>query len=253
MPVTAQSVAQAYQPDGDVRKGMIVMLKDNDGAKIQPLTNKKEAAMQGVVVAANETVLSLGEDGRVSQVYVASKGKYDVLVSTQNGAIKSGDLISISSMDGIGMKADSNNDIILGRALTDFDANKNVSGVSDLATSEGIRKVVIGLVTVDIGVSHNPLADSGGSPIPLIVKRAAEAMAGRPVSALRIYVALAVLIIVISMSGSILYGGVKTTLTAIGRNPLAGSVILRGLLQVVFMSLIIFAFGIFAIYLLLRV
>lgn len=251
--VHAQTMAQAYQVDGNVRKGMIVMLKSQDSTKVQPLTNKKEADMQGVIVAANETVISFGEDSRVSQVYVASKGKYDVLVSTQNGSIKTGDLISISSLDGVGMKADATNQLIVGRALSGFDGNSRVSGYSDLTTSTGKRKVAIGLINTDISVSHNPLAESGGSPVPLFLKRMGETVAGRSVSPAKIYLSLAILVAVVIMSGSILYGGVKSTLTAIGRNPLARNIIFRGLFQVLFISLIIFAFGIFAIYLLLRI
>lgn len=251
-PVAAQSLAQAYQVSGSVQKGMIVMLDPKDSEKVRPLTNKKDNAMHGVVVAANETVLSLGNEANVSQVYVANKGKYDVLVSTQNGTIRSGDLVSISSLDGVGMKADSGQSVILGRALADYDGTRNVSGTAELATSTGRKQVAIGLLYVDIGVSHNPLAGSSGSPIPTFMKKAGESIAGKPVSAMRLYLALGVLIATTFMTGSLLYGGVRTSLVSIGRNPLARSRILKGLLQVLFMSLIIFSFGVFAIYLLLR-
>jgi len=48
----AQSISQAYATDGNVQKGMLVMIDPKDSKKVQPLSNKKDVAMQGVAVAA---------------------------------------------------------------------------------------------------------------------------------------------------------------------------------------------------------
>lgn len=163
----AQTVSQGYGVTGTVQKGMIVMLDPKDSRKVQALTNKNDKSMHGVVVSANDTVVSLGGDSTAAQVYVASNGKYDALVSTQNGSIKSGDIISISALDGIGMKADSRQGVILGKALSSFDGTKSVSGNASLATSSGNKDVAIGFIQIDIGISRNPLAVSvSGPPVP---------------------------------------------------------------------------------------
>ncbi|QQS18686.1 hypothetical protein IPL68_01185 [Candidatus Saccharibacteria bacterium] len=149
----AQTVSQGYGVTGTVQKGMIVMLDPKDSRKVRALTNQNDKSMHGVVVSANDTVVSLGGDSSTAQVYVASNGKYDALVSTQNGPIKSGDIVSISALDGIGMKADSRQGVILGKALSSFDGTKNVSGNAALTTSSGNKDVAIGFIQIDIGIS----------------------------------------------------------------------------------------------------
>ena len=74
-----------------------------------------------------------------------------------------------------------------------------------------------------------------------------------PVSAFRIYASLTVMVLTFILGGSLLYSGVRTSLTSIGRNPLARHSILQSLLQVVLVSIIIFTIGLFAVYLLLKV
>lgn len=248
----AQTVSTAYQTDGSVQKGMIVMLDPKDSKKVLPLSTDSDGAMQGVAVAANDTIVSFAGDGSVAEVFIATDGKYDVLVSTQNGSIKAGDIISISALDGIGMKASAGQSLILGKALGQFDGS-NALSTATLKSADGSQKVSIGLIQVDIGISHNPLAVSvTGPPVPAFLKKAGEAVSGKPVSTVRLYAALGVLFITGFMTASLLYGGVRSSLIAIGRNPLAKKSILRGLIQVVVLGMIVFVIGLFAIYLLLK-
>jgi hypothetical protein len=251
--VAAQAVSQGYGVTGSVQKGMIVQIDPNNTKKVLPLGNKSDKSMLGVVVAANDTVVSLGGDSSAYQVYVASTGKYDALVSTQNGNIKAGDIISISALDGIGMKANADQNVILGKALTDFNGSVNVSGTATLATSNGTKNVSIGFIQIDISISHNPLAVSvSGPPVPAFLRKSGESIAGKPVSTVRLYVSMGVLVVTLFMTASLLYGGVRSSLISIGRNPLAKKSILRGLIQVVVLGLIVFVIGLVAIYLLLK-
>jgi hypothetical protein len=251
--VGAQAISHAYDADGTVQKGMIVMIDPKNSNKIKPLTNKNDAAMHGVVVAANDTILSFGGDGTTSQVYVANDGKYQVLVSNQNGPITKGDIVTISAIDGIGMKVDVNESVVLGKALTGFDGKNNVSGYMTLKTSTGNKKVAIGMIVVDIGIAHNPIQVSvNGPPVPAFMKRAGEAITGKTVSTWRIYIALIILLVTVFITGNLLYGGVKSSLVAIGRNPLAKGAVTRGLVQVIVLGVIIFVLGLFSIYLILK-
>lgn len=250
---TAQAVTQAYGITGTVQKGMIVMLDPKNANNVEPLSNKKDSAMQGVVVSASDSAVTLSGDGSSNQVYVATSGKYAVLVSTQNGPIKTGDLVSISALDGIGMKADSNQSVVLGKALEGFNGTNNVIGTTSLATSKGTTNVSLGLIQVNIGISHNPLEQTGSSTqVPLFLRKLAETIAGKPVSASRIYMSLIVLLVTAIITGSLLYGGVRTSLVAVGRNPLARRSVLRGLFQILLIGMVIFVLGLLAIYLLLK-
>lgn len=248
----AQAVSQGYGITGSVQNGMIVMLDPNNSKKVTPLSNTSDKSMLGVVVAANDSVVSLGGDTTATQVFVASSGKYDALVSNQNGAIKTGDIISISALDGVGMKANGDQSVVLGKALSSFDGVNSVSGTATLKTTGGTKNVSIGYIQIDISISHNPLASSTSGALPSFLSRAGQNIAGRPVSAVRLYVSIGVLVLTLFMASSLLYGGVHSSLVSLGRNPLAKKSILRGLVQVVVMGLIVFVIGLVAIYLLLK-
>jgi co-chaperonin GroES (HSP10) len=251
----AQAVTQAYGVTGTLQKGMIVMLDPKDSKKVQALTNKSTSSMHGVVVAAADSAVTLSGDGTTDQVFVATSGKYAALVNTQNGVIKTGDIISISALDGTGMKADNKEAIILGKALEGFDGTKKVIGTTTLSKSDGQKtNVAIGLIALDISISRNPLAATVGNEpaLPGFMSRFATTLAGKEVSVTRIYISLAVLFVTVVITGSLLYAGVRSSLTAIGRNPLARGSVIRGLIQVIVISVIIFVIGLSSIYLLLK-
>ena len=66
------------------------------------------------------------------------------------------------------------------------------------------------------------------------------------------YIAAAIFFIGAFIAGAVLYAGIRSSITAIGRNPLSKKSILRGLLQVIFTSLIVFIISVFGVYLLLK-
>src|SRR5262249_18378509 len=139
-----------------LQQGMIVKLKSGDGSKVQALTQDDEKEMLGVVVSAQDAPVSLSQTNAASQVYIATFGNYDVLVSTQNGPIKTGDFVTISSLAGIGMKAGGGQQVVIGKALANFDG-KNADSTTSLQTSIGKQDVALGRIPVNISVAHNPL------------------------------------------------------------------------------------------------
>src|SRR5665647_1793893 len=91
----SQSVVESFGTDSALQKGMLVKLKDGDSSKVVALKQTDAAEMQGVVIAASDTAVTLSaSESKTSQVYVAVDGRYPVLVSTQNGAIKPGDYLT---------------------------------------------------------------------------------------------------------------------------------------------------------------
>ena len=250
-----QSVTQAYGADVALQKGMIVKLQQGDTTKVAALDQQHSSAMLGVVVAANDATVTLTSDNQASrQVFVATFGRYETLVSNQNGAIKKGDYITISSLDGIGMKADAKEPFVIGKANTDFTGTSDVVSSTTIKNADGQNKgISIGRISLTITVAHNPLQENGNSAaLPGILQRVGAGIANKPVSASRMYLALAVLLITAMVAGSLLYGAVRSGVTSIGRNPLARTSILRGMFQVVLTSLIVFILGLFGVYLLLR-
>jgi hypothetical protein len=251
--VLAQNVTQGYQSDQNLQKGMIVRLKKGDTAKVEALTQKDVPEMLGVVVASSDAPVSLSNPGNDQEVFVATFGQYDVLVSTQNGAIRQGDFVTISSLSGVGMKAASTQELVIGKALKGFDGKSATESTMTLETSNGKKEVTLGRVPVEVSVAHNPLYESDQPGVPEFLSKAAEIVTERPVSAFRIYAAFAVIMLSTIIAGTIIFAGVRNGMIAIGRNPLAKSSIIRKLIQVTLMSLIVFAIGVFAVYLLLRI
>lgn len=249
-----QSVTQAYDTDEPIQKGMIVRLKSGDSRTVVPLDIKHASDMLGVVVAPNDAAVSLSNDTPdTRQAYVATFGRFDVLVSNENGAIKPGDYITISSLAGIGMEADGYEPIVIGKANSGFNGTSSVEGSATVTNGDGSKRgVSIGRISVTVTVAHNPMQKKVTTTFPGVFQQIGSDIANKPVSATRIYMALAVLVICTIVAGSLLYSGVRSSLISIGRNPLAKKSIMRSLLQVIITSLIVFIIGVFGVYLLIR-
>lgn len=252
--IYSQTVTQGYETDTPLQIGMIVRMKAGSDRKVEALKQQAGDEMLGIVVAPNESPVSLSTVNAGQEAFVATYGRHDVLVSTQSGTIKNGDFIAISSLDGIGMKAGKPQKVVVGKALQDFDGQKDPQGTAELQTSMGKRTITLGRIPVEVSIAHNPLYEQNRvANVPEFLMKAANAISNREVSAFRIYASVIVLCICVIIGGIILFVGVRSGMTAVGRNPLAKKSIVRSLIQVTLISLIVFVIGIIAVYLLLRV
>ncbi len=250
----SQAVIQSYSGNSGIQIGMIVQLQSKATNTITTLNQNSISNMLGVVVPANSATVALTPDNQTTQqFFVASSGRYNVLVSSENGPINSGDYITISSLDGIGMKADSNQTLVLGRATGNFNSASNQIGNVTVVDKSGAKKqVAIGLIPVSLSIAHNPLATKAVDYVPSFLAKAASTIATKPVSAARIYLGLLTLMVSTVLTAILLYSGIKSGMISIGRNPLSRNSIIRSLIQTVAAGLIIFIIGIFAVYLLLK-
>lgn len=226
---------------------MLVATKADDNTRVEALTAKSIDRLKGVVVQPNDSPVTLSAEGQ--KVFVATSGNYDVLVSDENGSIGTGDYVTVSSLSGIGMKAGDAQSIVLGRAVGSFDGKSGSIGSS----VNGEKRISFARIQVNIAISRNPLMKSPeSSKVPSFLERIGETVANKPVSATRVYLATAIFLVAAFIAGIMLYSGARNGLVSIGRNPLSKKAILRGLLQIIILSLIIFITGIFAVYLLLK-
>jgi len=247
----AQSVTQGYGSDVQMQRGMIVQLKKSDTTKVELVSLDTIDQMHGVVVDANDAPVTLSNEGR--KVFVATSSPFEVLVSDQNGPINAGDYVTISAIQGVGMRAGTKESLVIGRALSGFDGKSNIVSTSEITDSDGNKKVVnLSRVNVDISVARNPLLKSEAPNVPEFLRKASEAVAGKPVAAIRIYLSVFVFTISTIAAASLLYAGVRNGLISIGRNPLSRKMIVKGMIQVILTGLIIFITGLFGVYLLLK-
>ena len=244
---------QGYSADSQLQIGTVVALVGTGAAKVAPATQTKLDQMYGVVVDPHILSLTLSAAGLQNEAYVATTGTYSVLVSNQLGAIKTGDYVTLSDIDGVAMKATADQQIVLGRAAGNFDGKTNVLGNASLKDSTGkTTPVTLGSIPVAIDIRHNPIEKSTKAEVPQWLQRVGQAVAEKPVGPLRIYLSIAITGISLVAAIVIMYSGVRNSLIAIGRNPLSKKSVFRGLLEIILTSIIVLIIGLFAVYLLLK-
>lgn len=245
-PLDAQSFVRGFEADERLERGTIVVIDEDDNDKVVLASKERVDDLYGVVVNPTDAALTIS--GETEQVFVATSGRYKVLVSTQNDSINRGDYVTISSIEGIGMKVDDVVPMILGRALESFDGSDRVG-----SAQVGDSTVQIGRIEVDVLIGSNPLQRPTEASLPDFLRQAAEFIAREPVSAERVYAATFIFIVTIVVAGSLMYSGVRNSIISIGRNPLSKKSIAKGMLQVIFFGLIVVVLGLFAVYLMLTV
>jgi hypothetical protein len=249
---SAQSVTQGYKSDTLLQNGMIVGLDPKDVTKVEPITSAQYNLLHGVVVNPSNSIILIGNNS--TNVYVSTSGRVSVMVNDQNGNINPGDYVALSSVSGIGDKAILTDPLVLGKSVSAFNATDSAQQIGTVTVKDSTGKTSslhIGYVTIDIAIGKNPLIITDNS-LPSILSRASNLVAGKIVSPVRVYVSILVLAITAFVSGSLIYGGVRSSMISIGRNPLSKKVITRSLTQVVIVSLLVFLSGVFGVYLLLK-
>lgn len=243
----AQAVLQGYKSDETLQRGMVVTVSKKDPQKVEAATEKTFKDAKGVVADQNDSPVRISSDEQ--NVFVATSGRYEMLVSNENGLIKPGDYLAGSSLDGIAMKAKDDQSTIVARSAGVFEGEGDSIGSSE---KDG-RKIEFGRIQADIEIGKNPNQKPPAATTALnTLEEIASTIADKQVSPLRIYLALIVLLITASVTCVMLVSGVRSAVISLGRNPLSRNSIFKGMFQVLLLSLIIFITGLFGVYLLIK-
>lgn len=250
---------QSYSADSELNTGTILQLTGKDSGRVQPAQQSDLSRMFGVVVDRSQIPLRLADDSLQNETYVATSGTYNTLVSTQNGTIKPGDFVTLSSVDGVAMKAGlvDQQRLVFGRAQAGFDGKGVILGTATLKDKAGkdTKTVTIGMVPVTLDIKTNPNKKEEKSTkanLPEQLQRIGKQIAEKDVNPIRIYLSIAIMIISLIAAIVVLYSGVRSGVISIGRNPMSKKSIFRALLEVILTSLLIVIVGLFAVYLLLK-
>jgi len=254
--VTAEGTAATlpgYASDTPLQNGTIVQLVSKPTTKVKPASRANLTDMYGVTVDPHNLALTVTDGGLQNEAYVANTGAYPVLVSSQDGAIKKGDYVTLSAIDGVAMKAEVKDDMVFGRAQGNFDGKNGAIGTATLKQSNGTEKTVsLGMVTVAVNIQKNPMRIPTKANLPPFLQKLGQEIAQHEVSEIRIYISIFVTGLSIIVALVTLYAGVRNAVISIGRNPLSKKTIYRGLAEVILTSFIILIIGLFAVYLLLK-
>lgn len=245
---------QGYAADAPLDIGAVVQLSDAGSRHVKIATQSELQKMFGVVVDRNQLPLTLSNDDLENETYVAVSGTYNVLVSTQSGSITAGDYVTLSSINGVAMKASTEQKTVFGRAAGSFDGKGVTLGSTALKDVDGKsdKTVVLGSIPVTIDIRKNPNEKSTKVNVPDILERIGQAIAEKQVSPIRIYLSMAITAVSIIAAIAILYSGVRSSVISIGRNPMSKKSIFRALLEIILTSILILIIGLFAVYLLLK-
>lgn len=245
---------QPYNADTRFKVGTVIQADEKDSTKVIAATQDKVSRAFGVVASTSNLPITISSNTAASQVFVATNGRQDVLVTSENGPINAGDTLAISSLSGTLMKATYKQRVLFGTALASFDGKNNTIGTTTLKDTKGdaFKQIGIGTIPISIDIRKNPEDKSTKANLPQQLQRLGQLIAEKPVSPFRIYISMAVVTITIVIALVLLYAGVRNAIISIGRNPLSKKSIFRALLQVILTSVLVLIIGLFAVYLLLR-
>jgi len=244
---TNGAIAQNFQTNSETEltAGTIVSLQDNNPNDVEASNTDRVDQIVGVV--ADKPLIEFS-DGK-STIAVVTSGVTVTLVSDINGTIKTGDKITASPINGIGMKA-TEPMLIVGTAQGDLgDTNTAERTLTDRdGKSHTVR---ISHIPVQVNVTFYAPSSSIQGYIPAFLQDAANTLAGKEVSPVRVLASLLLAVLAIISVSILLYSSVRSSLISIGRNPLSESAIHKGLLEVgvIIVGILVAAFA--AIYLLL--
>lgn len=229
--VTSSDVAFTLPIETSAESGEVICVHKSGYRRCE---NPYDTGMYGVITATPAAALA-SETATTSTPLVATKGKALVKVTTQNGPIQIGDLITSSKTPGIGQKA-SRNGYVLGTSAEVYDS----------PNQEAVGTIVVALAihpTTSFSDSKNNLLES--------IREALSSPTLTPLASLRYVLAFGIAVIAFTL-GFVYFGRVaKTGVEAIGRNPLASKMIELTVLFHIVLTVAIVLIGLVIAYLIL--
>lgn len=230
--------------------GSLVSLKQKNSKEIVLANSRlKNSTPIGVVVDGKDSLIAI--DSKKGNVMVSISGQANALVTNLRGDIEAGDYIADSVVSGVGAKAELG-DRIVGVALERFSiAGESFGKYITIDSSSGKKeKILIG--SIPILVSPSIVSDSLQRKVGFLEKVAFQ-MAGKQVSTVRIILSGVIILVAIVSLLVMIFSSVKTSITAVSRNPLAKVTIFEALAQVMVMIVLVCLVGLTTAYLVIRV
>ena len=225
-----------------IESGQSVLVGDlisasGDSDTVVPADSSNGARLLGAAIPSGSASVAIGSN-LATNVQVAVSGTASVFVSTINGDVHAGDSISVSPLKGIGMKTEGTLRTI-GIAQADLTSHSPGAAPYSVTDKGGTAKrVYIGSMPVVIAIG-NGTSINMSSGIAGGLQGLAEVLVGHQVSTLQ---ALASVLITIAATGAVIalvYGSIRSSIIAAGRNPLARETIFRSLAGVLAMAALI--------------
>jgi len=227
----AQTISVA---DPEVAYGDII-LYDPETNLFRRSEGVNDPRVYGVVV--EDPALLIETDA--SLVPVAESGRLPVNVTLENGDIEEGDALVTSSIPGKAMRADPNQENIIGFAVEGLTEAEGIK-----TTLEDGSSAILGTITVEVG--RKRLQETSTNKIDETEKDKAEKLAfGSGKAIARFGFAAVVALGSIALTFIAFLSSIKQGVISVGRNPLAKSSIRSMIILNVVLALVVATIGVF--------
>ncbi len=238
-------LTQGFNTSSSLDVGSIVSLNPGSQNDVVPTNINNQRSMVGVVIASNNAQVAFSNSP--NQVQVATGGVNQVLVTDYNGRISTGEEITASPIDGVGMLATDNAEVI-GAAQGNFP--NSTATKETIKTSSGNQTINIGNMPVLVNIGFYTKQPTK-TLIPTAIQNLANAIANKQVKTLPIILSSVIFLLTLVAVVSIIYSLIHGSIISVGRNPMAQSAIYRNVMQLSALVVGIIAVALFAIFLIL--
>lgn len=242
----SNNISMSFAAKEDLKTGSIVSLERAGGETIVSANPNNAERILGVVVDVDKSLVAVDPESNKEQV--ATTGNASVLVSTVNGGINKGDLVTASPFNGIGMKAVGPG-YVLGTALEGFTPASKAAVKQQVQNKNGeTSEIAVGYIQVDLSPRY---AGEAGAELNG-AQQWVRSLTGRTVSMTRVIISLIIAVATIIAVVVLVYASIFGSIISIGRNPLAKQSIFQALSRVLAMALLLVAVAFLLIIMLLR-
>lgn len=241
------AIARGYSTDDEgLATGMVAALSESGDSEVERADQSSGKRIVGVVTTTDSSSVTVASGD--SQVLIESEGDVQAYISDIGGAVEKGDLLTLSPLRGILMKATDNaTGSIIGVAAQDSSSVQETE-VTKYMYSDGNTSKSTQIVKIKINLNKQGANTTGQSTEPSPLSKIGESVTGKRVSDIRVLAALIIFILVLIAEGGIIYGAVTSAVTALGRNPLARKMIRREMLRIIIVAIGVLGVGLAAVY-----
>jgi hypothetical protein len=228
------SISYPYQSSTSLSDGELVSQDASQNGYVTPANLDNSSKLLGIVVSGPNSLIAVGQTpGRVQ---VAAGGTTNALMSTINGDIAPGIQLSVSPLNGIGMKALAGSRIV-GVARSSLSSKTPGAETETIKNKNGQPETVkIGYVEVSIAVGA--YVQDSTSPKLTTLQRVVRNITGKTIPTTRIIVSMIIALVTIVALFTVIYTSISSTIISVARNPLAKHAIFHTLTSVMLMVLL---------------
>lgn len=243
------NLSHSFHAEQSIPNGSLVTVDPKKSDYIQLANTSNDTHLLGVSVTSADSLLAINPS--TSNVQVAIAGTANVLVTNENGNIQTGDQVSASPFNGIGMEAEPGVRVI-GIAQTSFPGNASTSTTEMVKDKSGVsQKISVGYIRLTIAIASGNTT-TGGSDQVNALQKLIKSLTGKTIPTFRILLGMLVALLSFISLIALIYSSVYASIISVGRNPLARGTVFRTLLIVMGVAFLTIIIASITVYFLLR-